>query len=43
VKYLTGKIADMTAKAQKSLAALPDVPERQYLSDLANYLINREK
>ena len=43
VKYLTGKIADMTAKAQKSLAALPDVPEKQYLSDLANYLINREK
>ena len=43
VKYLNDKIAAMTRKAQECLAQLPDTPEKQYLSDLADYLINREK
>ena len=43
VKYLSDLIADKTAKAQKALAQLPDAAERNYLSELANYLINREK
>ena len=43
VKYLLDKISCMTSKAQACLAQLPDAPEKQYLNDLADYLINREK
>ena len=43
VEYLQNKISSMTGKAQEALAILPDVPEKKYLSELANYLINREK
>ena len=43
VNYLLDKINVMTQKAQMCLEQLPDVPEKQYLSDLADYLINREK
>ncbi|MBE6404289.1 MAG: polyprenyl synthetase family protein [Lentisphaerae bacterium] len=42
-EYLLNKIAFMTHAAQECLAQLPDTPERKYLSDLADYLINREK
>ena len=43
VDYLLNKIALMTSRAQDCLARLPEVPEKKYLSDLADYLINREK
>ena len=43
VKYLSDLIADKTAQAQNALVKLPDAAERSYLSELANYLINREK
>ena len=43
VDYLLNKIADMTNRAKESLEQLPNAPEKKYLSDLADYLINREK
>ena len=43
VEYLLNKISLMTRQAQDNLAQLPETPERKFLSDLADYLINREK
>ena len=43
VDHLLNTIRQLTAEARKQLDQLPDMPEKKYLSDLADYLINREK